>query len=391
MIKKTAAALMACILTFLLVSCSELKEANPDTGGVNAVTESAEQNPDTGDTDTVAAAAVQSPAVSPIPAAAPQPTPSAAEVEAELEQAIRDSMLFDVAAMLPEGEDAGRLNINLFNYTESRWILDIRDDVNSAIIAGVAQAESSFPAGAEMVFDNQITSPSWQYLYMLAQLAAADAAQYEGCIKSSLSVEVGIESGNEKTSAEVRIEPVYYRDAIRSVIGEDKLAYLRAESAFDYMNTVFDEELAKKEYALPPEKGNLSQGITWPLQRYIRLRKTWYAKRDDGARKHTGTDIWAKSGTEIYSCTDGTVFFIGEWGGGGNSVIVEDDYGYLFYYHHMKSLPDFIKEGQRVKAGQHIGYVGNTGSSSRSHLHLTIVHPDGMLVDPYTYLKAAKP
>lgn len=379
MIKKTTAALMACMLTLLFTSCFEPRqEANPDTGEPQIA-------------DAVVQTSAATPTATAMPRPTPQPTPSAAELEAELEQAIWDHMQFDVTGMLPEGEDADRLRINLYNNTESRWILNVRDSVSGAIASAAAQVEDSFSAGTEVVFNHQITAPSWQYLYMLAQMAAEDAAQYDGYIKSSLSVEVSMESESGKASATVSVKPVYYRDAIRAVTGGDKLDYLKAESAFDYMNTVFDDTIARKEYVQPEAGGNLAQGITWPLQRYIRLRKTWYASRDGGARKHTGTDIWAKSGTEIYSCTDGTVYFIGEWGGGGNSVIIEDDYGYLFYYHHMKSVPDFIAEGERVQAGQLIGYVGNTGDSSRSHLHLTIVHPDGRLVNPYSYLKAVKP
>ena len=370
MIKKTVTLFLAFILTSLLVSCTEAREANPDTGDTDMITEAVQQTPEAAAT----------------PAVTPRTTASAAE----LEQAIRDALQFDIAALLPEGEGVERLGIDLSNHSYSLWILRIRDEVSSAIEAAVTQAEGSF-SGQELVFENQLTAPSWQYLYMLVQLAGEDITECTNYIKSSMSVQVSVESEGAGGRVMVCVEPIYYRDAILSVTGDDKIAYLDAESAYDYMNTVFDENIAEKEYVLPPAEGNLTAGITWPLERFSRLRKTWYAARDSGARKHTGTDIWAPKGAEIYSCTSGTVFYIGYWGGGGNSVVVVDDYGYMFYYHHMVRLTDFLREGQYVEAGQLIGYVGNTGNSARNHLHLTIVHPDGMLVNPYTVLLDAKP
>lgn len=104
-----------------------------------------------------------------------------------------------------------------------------------------------------------------------------------------------------------------------------------------------------------------------------------------------GTDIWAAENTEIYSCTDGIVTFIGSNSVMGNAVIVEDDYGYEYHYYHMVRLTDFLKEGDSVSAGDLVGHVGNTGNSARDHLHLTIIAPDGYYVNPYPYLAAIEP
>jgi len=353
LMKRTTAFLMAA-LTLLLASCMAAEPAfSPDPSPIIS----------------------EAP---PLPTATPKSAEQlAAEREAELGQSIRDNMRLDVESLLPEGEEVDRFHIDLRNHSESLWILDIRDGVSAAIGAAVGQAESGF-AGQGLRFVNQIAAPGWQYRYMLLQLAKGDAAVFSGYIQSSLSVEASTDS--KTGEMKVTVGPIYYRDIILSVTGSDRIACLDAESAYDYMNTVFDENLGEKEYVLPPAEGNLTSGLTWPLRRFIRLRKTWYAARDGGARKHTGTDIWAREGTEIYSCTAGTVFYIGYWGGGGNTVVVTDDYGYMFYYHHMVRLTDFLQEGQRVEAGQLIGHVGNTGNSSRDHLHLTIVHPDGILV-----------
>ena len=57
----------------------------------------------------------------------------------------------------------------------------------------------------------------------------------------------------------------------------------------------------------------------------------------------------------------------------------------------MIRLTDFLQPGDAVKAGELIGRVGNTGNSSRDHLHLTIVAPSGQYIDPYPYLAPLEP
>ena len=149
--------------------------------------------------------------------------------------------------------------------------------------------------------------------------------------------------------------------------------------------------MTELDYVQPEPEGNLATGIVWPLAQHTRLRKTWFAARDDGARKHTGTDIWAPADTPIYSCTDGTVTFVGAGEGSGNTVIVTDAYGYEFHYYHMIRVSDFLTVGQQVAAGQLIGHVGNTGNSDLDHLHLSILSPGGLFINPYPYLEAVEP
>ncbi len=55
----------------------------------------------------------------------------------------------------------------------------------------------------------------------------------------------------------------------------------------------------------------------------------------------------------------------------------------------MVELTDFLKPGDKVEAGEHIGDVGNTGNSAANHLHLTIYDANGFLVNPYTYIVEA--
>jgi hypothetical protein len=188
----------------------------------------------------------------------------------------------------------------------------------------------------------------------------------------------------------VSVEPVYFRDAIKSVTGGDVQEYFSAELVYAYMNTVFDERIGEKDYVLPSAEGSLAQASHGRCSDIPGFEKAGMP-RGTTARASTPERTSGRRRAEIYSCTSGTVFFVGTTEKGGNVVVIMDDYGYFFEYCHMVCLSDFLQAGQRVEAGQLIGHVGNTGNSARNHLHITIESPDGILVNPYSYLREAKP
>ncbi|MDH3451342.1 MAG: peptidoglycan DD-metalloendopeptidase family protein, partial [Gammaproteobacteria bacterium] len=86
-------------------------------------------------------------------------------------------------------------------------------------------------------------------------------------------------------------------------------------------------------------------------------------------RAHKGVDYAAPRGTPIWSTGDGKVVFRGNNGGYGKTIIVSHGTRYDTLYAHMKSFAKGIRNGQRVKQGQVIGYVGTTGLSTGPHLH----------------------
>ncbi|PKP21098.1 MAG: peptidase M23 [Bacteroidetes bacterium HGW-Bacteroidetes-19] len=99
-------------------------------------------------------------------------------------------------------------------------------------------------------------------------------------------------------------------------------------------------------------------------------------------RPHTGIDITAPKGTPVYATADGIVS--SEQGGSGYGVTVVLNHGFSYqtlYAHLSKKL---VKTGQRIKRGQLIGYVGNTGLSMGSHLHYEVLK-GGVPVNPVHY------
>ena len=67
---------------------------------------------------------------------------------------------------------------------------------------------------------------------------------------------------------------------------------------------------------------------------------------------------------------DGTVEKVGWTGGYGKTILINHGYGYKTRYAHCSKFK--CKKGQKVKRGDHIGYVGNTGQSTGPHLHYEV-------------------
>lgn len=97
------------------------------------------------------------------------------------------------------------------------------------------------------------------------------------------------------------------------------------------------------------------------------------------AKMHSGLDFTAPQGTPIYATGDGTVTTAGPGTGTGNHVIINHGYGYETVYMHMVRVK--ARDGQRVKRGEIIGWVGSTGASTGPHCHYE-VHINGTPVDP---------
>jgi len=104
---------------------------------------------------------------------------------------------------------------------------------------------------------------------------------------------------------------------------------------------------------------------------------TWYL--------HKGIDIAWHPGTPILATADGEVVFVGSNASAqyGNNVIIRHQYGYSTRYAHMSQI--VVQTGQKVRRGQQIGNLGNTGLSLGYHLHYEVII-GGQVVDPQAYL-----
>lgn len=85
---------------------------------------------------------------------------------------------------------------------------------------------------------------------------------------------------------------------------------------------------------------------------------------------HTGLDISAAMGTPVYATGDGIIVTSGWNNGYGLCIKINHGYNYQTIYAHLSKI--IVSEGQIVKRGQLIGYVGNTGRSTAAHLHYEV-------------------
>ncbi len=97
---------------------------------------------------------------------------------------------------------------------------------------------------------------------------------------------------------------------------------------------------------------------------------------------HAGMDFTANIGTRIYATGDGVVETAEYNSGYGNHIILKHGYGYETLYGHMEKI--VVRLGQKVKRGELIGLVGNTGLSAGPHVHYE-VHKNGDPINPINF------
>ncbi len=134
----------------------------------------------------------------------------------------------------------------------------------------------------------------------------------------------------------------------------------------------------------------------------VRFSNTWGAPRP-GGRRHKGTDIISPRGTPIVAVADGIVTRLGLGRLSGYNIRIDHGDGWLSTYMHLNNdtfgtddgrggvwtafFPTLM-EGDEVRAGQVIGYVGDSGNAEHTlpHTHFELKH-EGKKTNPYPYLR----
>ena len=116
----------------------------------------------------------------------------------------------------------------------------------------------------------------------------------------------------------------------------------------------------------------LASGFGWRIHPIYKVKKM-----------HTGIDFAAAIGTPIYATADGTIDKVDiSFSGYGKVIEIDHGFGYRSRYAHMHGFA--VRQGQKVKRGDLIGYVGNTGLSTAPHLHYE-VFVNGIHANPVHY------
>ncbi len=141
-----------------------------------------------------------------------------------------------------------------------------------------------------------------------------------------------------------------------------------------------------------------SRALALPVQGIQKndLRDTFDEARG-GTRRHEALDILAPRNTPVFAVEDGRIarLFLSD-AGGITLYQFDPSETYVYYYAHLEKYADGLKEGDRIKRGQIIGYVGTTGNAPRDtpHLHFAIFKMtdekrwwQGTPIDPYSVLR----
>ena len=119
----------------------------------------------------------------------------------------------------------------------------------------------------------------------------------------------------------------------------------------------------------------------------IKYISSYFGYRPDPIYKvskfHSGIDFSAALGTEAFASGDGIVSEVdkNEWGY-GNMVTIDHGFGYKTRYAHLQKAT--VRKGQKVKRGQCIGLIGNTGKTTGVHLHYEVLKND-VQIDPINF------
>lgn len=142
-----------------------------------------------------------------------------------------------------------------------------------------------------------------------------------------------------------------------------------------------------------PAFSDLRRGFgRFPVVGYV-----WY-QDDYGAPRyvpyfhpHEGTDLFAVSGTPVIAVVDGFIWKLGAGGTGGTSIWLMNSAGGYYYYGHLRALAPGLSVGDRVRVGQLVGFVGDSGDAKGTYPHVHFeMHPGGTpdSVNPKPYLDA---
>ncbi|HEX8561565.1 MAG TPA: M23 family metallopeptidase [Flavobacterium sp.] len=222
------------------------------------------------------------------------------------------------------------------------------------------------------------------------KLGSASAYSYVLQMKEGEVIEASVE--RDSTSHRIFID-IYKLSATgshcveQSEIGASQLSHAVEESG-GYKVIIQPEIAANTNFNIVLSKAPL-YGFPVAGKGNSAIQSFWGYERDGGARRHEGVDIFAKKGTPVIAVSDGVISDTGDRGLGGKQVWQRtENFRHAIYYAHLDQIK--ATTGSRVKIGDTVGFVGNTGNAKGgpAHLHFGIYKYGA--VDPLPFIYATK-
>jgi murein DD-endopeptidase MepM/ murein hydrolase activator NlpD len=157
-----------------------------------------------------------------------------------------------------------------------------------------------------------------------------------------------------------------------------------------YILRVQPELLRAVKYALELRIG---QSLAFPIaERDERAVRSFFgAERDGGRREHHGIDIFAPRGTPVLAAANGYIRNVGSTRLGGNVVwLYDEERRQSLYYAHLDT--QLVERGMRVRLGDTLGLVGNSGNARTTapHLHFGIYARGSGPIDPFPFVSTPR-
>lgn len=276
-------------------------------------------------------------------------------------------------------------------YAQTRWM---EENGSASFISIIFQASSFSELLDYLMLVTDIMNYNDRIITQLeetqAQLAQA-RDELQAARDGQAATQAQLESAKAALTSQKADADRYYQELLSSEESyNSEVAQLQAEEEriqadLKEAQKKYEEQLAAQTpKPAPGTGGSVSNPVVdpsgnwyWPLPGHYYISSVFggrYSPITGAWETHTGTDVPAPGGTPIQCAKDGIVTTVVPESAGssyGNYCIVYHGNGYATLYAHMRSTPN-VSVGQSVSAGQVIGYVGTTGSSTGNHLHFEL-------------------
>ena len=306
-----------------------------------------------------------------------------------------DQQIEDKKAEITELEEQEDQQYDEF-YTQTRWM---EENGGASFISIIFQASSFSELLDYMMLVTDIMNYNDKIITQLEQ-TQADLAQARDDLQSARDEQAAAQSQLETAKADLNSQKKEADEYYQQLL-EDENSYDSEEAKLEAEQKQIEADLAEAQEKYrqqleeakkpkptptptPPSNGGSTGPVVdpsgnwyWPLPGYYYISSVFggrYHPITGVWETHTGTDVPAPGGTPIQCAKDGVVTTVVPESAGssyGNYCIVYHGNGYATLYAHMQSTPS-VSVGESVSAGQVIGYVGTTGSSTGNHLHFEL-------------------
>ena len=230
-------------------------------------------------------------------------------------------------------------------------------------------------------YDNRVIDD----LVALQEQVLADRAELEKAQNEQEEIKAGLVAAqNELKAQEKEVDKLIAEISSR----EDQLESMEADLRKAAAEVDAQIKAKEREYADQITNVPSESGFLWPLSSGYNVLTSLFGPRPHPVtgrpNNHTGIDISAPKNTKIYASKSGVVTTSTYNSSYGEYVVVSHSDNTSTLYAHMTTRN--VREGQMIKQGDVVGYVGSTGSSTGNHLHFE-VRINNVRQDPVNYFQ----